>query len=98
MHLYQKQSVVLVLSNCVYIVKHSSAKFSFNNFNFNRFLCNIWLHLTGEMDKSVRFSCSIFSGFNMPKIIKIGYFLQSYSKNKKVDVFLRHSVDLFAFL
>ena len=30
-----------------------------------------WLHLTGEVDKSVRFSCQIFSGFNMPKIIKI---------------------------
>jgi len=30
-----------------------------------------WLHLTGELDKSVTF-CQIFSGFNMPKIIKIG--------------------------
>ena len=30
-----------------------------------------WLHLTGEVDKSVRFSCHIFSGFNigLPKII-----------------------------
>jgi len=27
-----------------------------------------WLHLTGEMDKSVRFSCQIFSGFHVPKI------------------------------
>jgi len=26
-----------------------------------------WLHLTGEADRSVRFSCPIFSGFNMPK-------------------------------
>jgi len=33
-----------------------------------------WLHLTGEVDKAVRFSCQIFSGFDMPKIIKIGYF------------------------
>ena len=33
-----------------------------------------WLHLTGEvMDKSVRFSFQIFSGFNIPKVIKIGY-------------------------
>jgi len=28
-----------------------------------------WLHLTGEMDKSV--TCQIYSGFNMSKIIKI---------------------------
>ena len=31
-----------------------------------------WLHLTGEVDKSVRFSYQIFSRFNLPKIIKIG--------------------------
>jgi len=31
-----------------------------------------WPHLTGEMDTSVRNSCQIFSGFNVPKIIKIG--------------------------
>ena len=30
------------------------------------------LHLTGEVDKSVRFKCQIFSGFSVPKIIKIG--------------------------
>jgi len=24
------------------------------------------LHLTGEVDKPVRFSCQIFSGFNVP--------------------------------
>ena len=30
-----------------------------------------WLHMTGEVDKSVRFSCQIFSGFNLPKVIKI---------------------------
>jgi len=30
-----------------------------------------WLHLTGEVDKSVRFSCEIFCGFNIIKIIKI---------------------------
>jgi len=33
-----------------------------------------WLHVTGEVDKSVRVSCRIFSGFNGPQIIKIGYF------------------------
>jgi len=31
-----------------------------------------WLHLTGEVDKSVRCSCQIFSGFNIPNITKIG--------------------------
>ena len=30
-----------------------------------------WLHMTGEVG-SVRYSCQIFSGFNEPKIIKIG--------------------------
>ena len=34
-----------------------------------------WLNLTGEVDKSVRCSCQFFSGFNIPKIIKIGQFL-----------------------
>jgi len=31
-----------------------------------------WLHLTGEVDKSVTCSCQIFSGFNVPKITKNG--------------------------
>ena len=35
--------------------------------------------------------CQIFSRFNTPKVIKIGYFWQSYLKNKKVNVF-RHTV------
>jgi len=47
-----------------------------------------WLHVTGEVDKSVRCSCQIFSGFNVPKIIKIGQFLtELFKKIKKVDVF-----------
>jgi len=57
--------------------------------------------MTGEVDKSVRCSCRIFSGFIIPKIIKIGQFWQSYSKNKKMDVFrnteynnLHHVVNL----
>jgi len=29
-----------------------------------------WLHLTGKVDKSVRWSCQIFSGFNIPKLLK----------------------------
>ena len=31
-----------------------------------------WLHVTGEVDKSVRRSRQMFSGLNLPKIIKIG--------------------------
>ena len=31
-----------------------------------------WLHMTPEVDNSVRYSCQIFSGFDKPKIIKIG--------------------------
>jgi len=46
-----------------------------------------WLHLTGEMDKSVRLSCEIFSRFNTPKIIKISEFLTKLFKNKKVYAF-----------
>ena len=34
-----------------------------------------WLHLTGEVDKSVKCSYQIFSGFYIPKIIRVGYFL-----------------------
>jgi len=45
-----------------------------------------WLHLTVEVDKSVRCSCQIFSGFNILKLLKSVNFSQSYSKNKKVDV------------
>ena len=36
------------------------------------------------MDKSVRYSCQIFSGFKIPNITKIGYFLtELFKKNKK---------------
>ena len=31
-----------------------------------------WLHLIGEVDKYVKQSCGIFSGFNISKIIIIG--------------------------
>jgi len=46
-----------------------------------------WLHLTIEVDKC-KVSCQIFSGFNVPQIIKIGQFLTELLKNKKVDVFM----------
>jgi len=46
-----------------------------------------WLHLTGEVDKYIRCLCQIFSGFNTPKVIKIGEFLTVIQKmKKKVDV------------
>ena len=31
-----------------------------------------WLHLTGEVDRSIRFACKIFSRLYIPKINKIG--------------------------
>jgi len=40
--------------------------------DYFKFLKVKWLHLRGEMDKLVRFSCEMFSGYNIPKIIKIG--------------------------
>jgi len=58
-----------------------------------------WLHLTGVVDKSVRCSCQIFSGFNTPKIIKIGYFLtELFEKIKGGCFFLGggDSVDIHA--
>jgi len=46
------------------------------------------IRLTGEVDKSVRCSCQIFSGFNTPKIIKIGYFLTELFEKIKGGCFL----------
>ena len=51
-----------------------------------------WLHLRGEVDKSLRFSCQISSGFNVPKVIKIFSFSTELFKKKKMDVFLGHGV------
>jgi len=50
-----------------------------------------WLRLKGEVDKSVRCSWQIFSGFNIPKVITIGYF-DSYSKKLKGGRFWGHRV------
>jgi len=51
-----------------------------------------WLHLTGEVDKSVTYSCQILSGFNVPKIIKIGQFLTELFKKLKRWTFGGHMV------
>jgi len=51
-----------------------------------------WLHMTGEVDKSVRCSCQSFSGFNKPKINKIGQFLTELFKKIKSWTFLEHGV------
>jgi len=45
-----------------------------------------------EVDRSVRFLCQIFSGFNIPKIIKIGQFLTELFKKQKRGHFLGHRV------
>ena len=55
------------------------------------FRCYGWRQVATS-DKSTRCSCQIFSGFKIPKIIKIVSFKQSYSKIKNVDV-LGDSVD-----
>jgi len=47
-----------------------------------------WLHVTGEVDKSVRVSCQIFSRFNGPQIIKIGEFWTELFKKIKRWTFL----------
>jgi len=51
------------------------------------------LQYTGEVGKCTGNWCQISSGFNTPKSLKSVNFWQSYSKNKKVDVFWGHSVD-----
>jgi len=50
---------------------------------FFGFLKVKWLHLTGEVDKSVRFSYQIFPGFNAQKSLKSVNFWQGYWKNKR---------------
>ena len=39
-----------------------------------------WLHLTGEVDKSVRFTRQISRGFNIPKILKIVFLTELFKK------------------
>ena len=46
-----------------------------------------WLHLRGEVDKSLRFSCQISAGFNVPKVIKIFSFSTELFKKQKMGVF-----------
>jgi len=43
----------------------------------------LWLHLTGEVDKAVRSSCQIFSGFNIPKLLKAVNFYKVILKIKR---------------
>jgi len=40
--------------------------------DYFKFLKVQWLHLRDEMDKPVLFSCEMYSGYNVPKVIKIG--------------------------
>jgi len=54
--------------------------------DFLGFLKVKWLHLIGEVDKSVRFSWQFFQDLTCQKSLKSVTFGQSYSKNKKVDV------------
>jgi len=63
-----------------------------NNTVENDFIWVKWLHLTVEVDKSVRLSCQIFSGNNIPKSLKSVHFYRVIQKNEKVDVLGGHSV------
>ena len=47
-----------------------------------------WLHLTAEVDQSVRFHIKFSPDLIYRKLLKSISFCQSYSKNKTVDVFL----------
>ena len=53
------------------------------------------LHLTGGVYKSVRFSCEIFSGFNVPKIIKLGFLLTELFKKIKRWTFFSETVYIY---
>jgi len=50
-----------------------------------------WLHLTGEVDKRVRCSRHIFSGFNTPKLLKSVNFDRVIQKTRRWT-FLEHGV------
>jgi len=62
--------------------------------DFFRFPKVKWLHLIGEVDKSVSCSRQIFSGFDVPKILKIGQFLTELLKKlqKRLTFFLELGV------
>jgi len=53
-----------------------------------------WQHVTGEVDKSVWFSCQIFWGFNVLKSIKIGWFLTKLFKEQKGGRFLWYAMQI----
>jgi len=59
-------ALLILVATCWATTSHSTRTF----FAFPRVK---WLHLTGDVDKSVKCSCHIFSGFNIPKIIKTGW-------------------------
>jgi len=65
------------------------------NMTFFEFHKVKWLHLTNEVDKSVRYSCQFVSGFNCPKVIKIGSLLtELFKKIKRWTFWAQCSVSL----
>jgi len=54
-----------------------------------------WLHLTGEVDKSVSYSCQMFSGSNYQKLLKSVIFDKVIQKIKKVNVLGTQSTSRF---
>ena len=61
-------SVVISTCTCMYVGLCTVEK------DFFGFPKVKWLHLIGEVDKSVRHSCQIFSEFNIPKSFKLVHF------------------------
>jgi len=45
-----------------------------------------WLHMTGDVDKCVRFLPDFFRDWTYQNLLKSVNFWQNYSKNKKVDI------------
>ena len=61
---------------------------------FFGFLKVKWLHLTGEVGKSVIYSCQIFSGFNIPKFSMNLLIFDRVIKKYEGGHCLGHGVDL----
>jgi len=59
-------SVVISTCTCMYVCMNNTVEKDF--FGFPKVK---WLHLIGEVDKSVRHSCQIFSEFNILKSFKL---------------------------
>jgi len=92
--IWLKVCIVLVFSVLAFSILAKCAV-SYLPFPYLRFLVLAfsappvnWIHLTGQVDKSLSRSCQIFSEFNTPKITKIGQYLTELFKKIKRWTFL----------